>query len=53
MRLEQITVGSKDKLLLQMSGGHIGMIVGSGASRRVWPQIEAWLEKRSGEATPR
>jgi len=41
-------VGSRDKLLLEMRGGHIGMMVGSGASKRVWPQIEAWLAKRSG-----
>lgn len=40
-------IGSRDKLLLHMSGGHIGMMVGSGASKRVWPQIEGWLEKRS------
>jgi polyhydroxyalkanoate synthase len=40
-------VGTKDKLLLHMRGGHIGMMVGSGANKRVWPQIDAWLGKRS------
>jgi polyhydroxyalkanoate synthase len=40
-------IGSKDKLLLEMRGGHIGMMVGSGASKRVWPQLEAWLARRS------
>lgn len=39
--------GSRDKLLLEMKGGHIGLMVGSGASKRTWPQIEAWLAKRS------
>ncbi len=39
--------GSKDKLLLEMKGGHIGLMVGSGASKRTWPQIDAWLAKRS------
>ncbi|MBX0327922.1 class III poly(R)-hydroxyalkanoic acid synthase subunit PhaC [Oscillochloris sp. ZM17-4] len=40
-------VGTRDKLLLHMRGGHIGMMVGSGANKRVWPQIDAWLAKRS------
>jgi polyhydroxyalkanoate synthase subunit PhaC len=40
-------VGTRDKLLLEMRGGHIGMMVGSGASKRVWPQINAWLAQRS------
>jgi len=40
-------VGTEDKLLLEMRGGHIGMMVGSGASKRVWPQIDTWLAKRS------
>ena len=39
--------GSSDKLLLEMKGGHIGLMVGSGASKRTWPQINAWLAKRS------
>lgn len=40
-------VGTRDKLLLEMRGGHIGMMVGSGASKRVWPQIDTWLAQRS------
>ncbi|PDW03932.1 PHA/PHB synthase family protein [Candidatus Viridilinea mediisalina] len=40
-------IGSKDKLLLEMRGGHIGLMVGSGASKRTWPQIDGWLAKRS------
>lgn len=40
-------VGTRDKLLLHMRGGHIGMMVGSGANKRVWPQIDSWLLKRS------
>jgi polyhydroxyalkanoate synthase len=39
--------GTNDKLLLQNAGGHIGMMAGSGAKKRVWPQIESWLAKRS------
>ncbi|GAB4448751.1 MAG: alpha/beta fold hydrolase [Chloroflexi bacterium OHK40] len=40
--------GTRDKLLLEMKGGHIGLMVGSGASKRTWPQIDAWLARRSG-----
>jgi polyhydroxyalkanoate synthase len=39
--------GTRDKLLLEMKGGHIGLMVGSGASKRTWPQIDGWLAKRS------
>lgn len=39
--------GTSDKLLLEMKGGHIGLMVGSGASKRTWPQINTWLAKRS------
>jgi len=39
--------GTRDKLLLEMKGGHIGLMVGSGASKRTWPQIDTWLAKRS------
>lgn len=40
-------VGSPDKQLMVMPGGHIGMMAGSGARKRVWPQIDAWLAARS------
>jgi polyhydroxyalkanoate synthase subunit PhaC len=39
--------GTRDKLLLEMKGGHIGLMVGSGASKRTWPQIDGWLARRS------
>lgn len=39
--------GTSDKLLLEVKGGHIGLMVGSGASKRTWPQIDGWLAKRS------
>jgi polyhydroxyalkanoate synthase len=41
-------IGSKDKELLRIPGGHIGMMAGSGAIKRTWPQIDAWLASRSG-----
>jgi polyhydroxyalkanoate synthase len=42
--------GSSDKRLLRIPGGHIGMMAGSGAVHRTWPQIEGWLKRRSGRA---
>jgi polyhydroxyalkanoate synthase subunit PhaC len=41
-------LGSEDKTLLRIPGGHIGMMAGSPAYKRTWPQIDAWLEARSG-----
>ncbi|HUJ22339.1 MAG TPA: alpha/beta fold hydrolase [Bryobacteraceae bacterium] len=41
-------VGSRDKELFRIPGGHIGIMAGSGASKRTWPHIDAWLGKRSG-----
>lgn len=40
-------VASDDKELMVMRGGHIGIMAGSGARKRVWPQIESWLQQRS------
>jgi polyhydroxyalkanoate synthase len=39
--------GTEDKTLLKVPGGHIGMMAGSGAQKRVWPQIDEWLAARS------
>lgn len=41
-------IGSQDKELLRIPGGHIGMMAGSAAIKRTWPLIEAWLGERSG-----
>jgi polyhydroxyalkanoate synthase subunit PhaC len=40
-------VGSADKEVLRVPGGHIGVMVGSAAARLTWPKIEAWLSARS------
>ena len=40
-------IGSKDKELIHIPGGHIGMMAGSGARKVTWPKIDAWLEPRS------
>ncbi len=39
--------GSPDKQLIKVQGGHIGMMAGSGALKRTWPQIDGWLGPRS------
>ncbi|HEX8817296.1 MAG TPA: alpha/beta fold hydrolase [Terriglobales bacterium] len=40
-------VGSKDKELYRVAGGHIGIMAGSGASRHTWPHVNQWLGQRS------
>jgi polyhydroxyalkanoate synthase len=41
-------VGSADKEIFRVRGGHIGIMAGSGAEKNTWPHIETWLAKRSG-----
>ena len=40
-------VGSQDRKVFKVQGGHIGIMAGSGAEKRTWPHIDAWLGKRS------
>ncbi|MBK9712709.1 MAG: alpha/beta fold hydrolase [Kouleothrix sp.] len=40
-------VGSQDKELFRIHGGHIGIMAGSGAEKRTWPHIEHWLAARA------
>ena len=40
-------VGSHDKEVVHVRGGHIGIMAGSGAQKRTWPQIEQWLGAHS------
>ena len=44
-------IGGDDKQLLKIPGGHIGMMAGSAAVKRTWPQIDVWLAPRSGGHT--
>ncbi len=37
-----------DKTLLNLSGGHIGMVTGQAALNGLWPRLVEWLGKRSG-----
>ncbi len=39
-------VGSRDKELLQVKGGHHGLSIGPGALTTVWPKTAEWLKAR-------
>jgi polyhydroxyalkanoate synthase len=40
-------VGSQDKEVLRVKGGHIGIMAGRGAEKSTWPHIDSWLAARS------
>ncbi len=40
-------VGSKDKEAVVLKGGHVSLIAGPNAVRRMWPALDAWLSVRS------
>jgi polyhydroxyalkanoate synthase len=40
-------VGSEQKEVFRVRGGHIGIMAGRGAEKSTWPHIESWLAARS------
>ena len=40
-------IGSDDKEIFRVRGGHIGIMAGRGAEKNTWPHIESWLADRS------
>ncbi len=40
-------IGSTDKEIFRVRGGHIGIMAGSGAEKTTWPHIDAWLAARA------
>jgi polyhydroxyalkanoate synthase len=40
-------VGSHDKDVFRVKGGHIGIMAGRGAEKSTWPHIDSWLAARS------
>jgi polyhydroxyalkanoate synthase len=40
-------LGSADKQVFRVRGGHIGIMAGSGAEKNTWPHIEQWLAART------
>ena len=44
-------VGSADKEMVVMPGGHVGLAAGRRASQTLWPKVAAWLAERSRPST--
>ncbi len=40
-------IGSADKRQIELKGGHVSLVAGANASRRLWPQIDRWLGEKS------
>jgi len=40
-------IGSQDKEVFRVRGGHIGIMAGSGAEKNTWPHIQQWLAART------
>ncbi len=40
-------VGSADKEAVEMKGGHVSLVAGGNAIRRLWPKLVDWLGERS------
>ncbi len=40
-------VGSTDKQAVVLKGGHVSLVAGGNAIKRLWPQIDQWLGDRS------
>lgn len=40
-------VGSKDKREVMLKGGHVSLVAGPNAVRRLWPTLDEWLQERS------
>jgi polyhydroxyalkanoate synthase subunit PhaC len=40
-------VGSTDKEEVVLKGGHVSLVAGGNAVRRLWPKLDQWLQERS------
>ncbi len=40
-------IGSKDKDILEVESGHVGLIIGKQSHNKVWPTVGEWLKKHS------
>ena len=40
-------VGSEDKEEVMLKGGHVSLVAGANAIRRLWPKLDSWLSGRS------
>ena len=41
------SVGSRDKEEVVVKGGHVSLVAGANAVKRLWPRFDAWLAPRS------
>jgi polyhydroxyalkanoate synthase subunit PhaC len=40
-------IGSPDKQQVVLKGGHVSLVAGANAIRRLWPQLDRWLGEKS------
>ena len=40
-------IGSADKQEVMLKGGHVSLVAGGNAIKRLWPQLDNWLQERS------
>jgi polyhydroxyalkanoate synthase len=40
-------VGSTDKEEVMLKGGHVSLVAGPNAVKRLWPKLDSWLAGRS------
>jgi polyhydroxyalkanoate synthase subunit PhaC len=40
-------IGSSDKEEVMLKGGHVSLVAGANAIRRLWPKLDSWLGERS------
>jgi polyhydroxyalkanoate synthase len=40
-------VGSRDKEEVMLKGGHVSLVAGANAIKRLWPKVDSWLAGRS------
>ena len=40
-------IGSQDKQEVMLKGGHVSLVAGANAMKRLWPKLDSWLSERS------
>jgi len=40
-------IGSQDKEEVMLKGGHVSLVAGANAIKRLWPKLDSWLGRRS------
>ena len=40
-------IGSADKQEVILKGGHVSLVAGANAIKRLWPKLDSWLGERS------